>query len=177
MNVEDLFMGEIQFILDNTNASDLETNEYKARVDCATKLADRMIELKKLTLDEKNKAADRELATRKFEFEKESKTKDREVEKEKLEFEKKRLELDTKKVDLEHEDKTKDRDADTSFKTKQLEDDNKDKIIRNGIAIAGIVIPVLVTIWGTKKSFEFEKEGTITTIMGRGFINKLLPKK
>lgn len=55
--------------------------------------------------------------------------------------------------------------------------EKRDRLVRNGIAIAGIIIPTAVTIWGTCKSIEFEKEGTITTIMGRGFINKLLPKK
>lgn len=65
------------------------------------------------------------------------------------------------------------------FKLKllQLEEDKKDRLIKNCISVAGIIIPVGVTIWGVLKSFEFEKEGTITTMMGRGFINKLLPKK
>lgn len=56
-------------------------------------------------------------------------------------------------------------------------EDRKYRWIDYGIAIAGMMIPPILTVWGTKKSFEFEKEGTITTIMGRGFINKLLPKK
>lgn len=74
------------------------------------------------------------------------------------------IEMD--KLNIEHEDKEK-----------QIERDEKDRLIKDVIAIAGIVIPSLITIWGTFKSLEFEKEGTITTIMGRGFINKLLPKK
>lgn len=63
------------------------------------------------------------------------------------------------------------------LKLQQVREEKLDRYIRNGIAVAGIIVPVMVTIWGTYKSFEFEKEGTITTIMGRGFINKLLPKK
>lgn len=65
------------------------------------------------------------------------------------------------------------------FKLKllQLKEDKKDRLVKNCIAVAGIIVPVGVTIWGVLKSFEFEKEGTITTMMGRGFINKLLPKK
>ena len=63
------------------------------------------------------------------------------------------------------------------FRDQQQKDEKKDRLIRNIIAAASVVIPTLVTVWGTKKSFEFEKEGTITTIMGRGFIQKLLPKK
>lgn len=60
---------------------------------------------------------------------------------------------------------------------KTMNSEKKDRLIQNGITIAGILIPSVITIWGTVKSFEFEKTGTITTIMGRGFINKLLPRK
>ena len=74
------------------------------------------------------------------------------------------IELD--KLNIEHEEKAK-----------QVERDEKDRLIKNIISVAGIVLPCILTVWGTCKSFEFEKEGTITTIMGRGFINKLLPKK
>lgn len=62
-------------------------------------------------------------------------------------------------------------------KERTREDERKDRWIRHGITVFGIVLPVAVTIWGTVKSFEFEKEGTITTLMGKGFMNKLLPKK
>ena len=74
--------------------------------------------------------------------------------------------IEMEKLDIENEDKTKTR-----------EEDRKDRLIKNILAGAGIVIPTLVTIWGTCKSIKFEENGTITTIMGRGFIQKLLPKK
>lgn len=63
------------------------------------------------------------------------------------------------------------------FREEQLKDEKKDRLIKNCIGVAGVVLPLLVTIWGTKVSLKFEEEGTFTTIMGRGFINKLLPKK
>lgn len=63
------------------------------------------------------------------------------------------------------------------IKKQQLEDEKKDRLIKNIMTAAGIALPLLVTIWGTKVSLKFEEEGTFTTIMGRGFINKLLPKK
>lgn len=68
-------------------------------------------------------------------------------------------------------------ESESNDKQKQLEEDRKDRLIKNCISVAGIVIPSMITIWGTCKSFEFEKTGTITTILGRGFINKLLPRK
>jgi hypothetical protein len=85
--------------------------------------------------------------------------------------------IEIKKFDIEREDKTRDREIETNLKIKQMEDDRKDRIIKDVIAVVGIAVPTAVTIWGTLKSIEFEKEGTITTIMGRGFIQKLLPKK
>ena len=63
------------------------------------------------------------------------------------------------------------------FREQQLKDEKKDRLIKNLLTAAGILLPLGVTIWGTKVSLKFEEEGTFTTIMGRGFINKLLPKK
>lgn len=63
------------------------------------------------------------------------------------------------------------------FREQQQKDEKKDRLVKNIIGVAGIVLPLVVTVWGTKVSLKFEEEGTFTTIMGRGFINKLLPKK
>ena len=85
--------------------------------------------------------------------------------------------IELEKIDVSSQEKIEDRETDRDLKLKQMDEDRKDRNVRNAIAVAGIVIPTVVTIWGTIKSIEFEKEGTITTIMGRGFIQKLLPKK
>ena len=74
-------------------------------------------------------------------------------------------------------DKAAARESEQLMKQQQLEDEKKDRLIKNILSAAGIALPLLVTIWGTKVSLKFEEEGTFTTIMGRGFINKLLPKK
>lgn len=79
--------------------------------------------------------------------------------------------------DLEYQDRAEAREKDADIREKQINDERKDRLAKNLIAAVGIVVSVGVTIWGTLKSFEFEKEGTVTTIMGRGFISKLLPKK
>lgn len=62
-------------------------------------------------------------------------------------------------------------------KERATKDEQKDRIVRNIISAAGILLPLSVTIWGTYKTLKFEETGTVTTMMGRGFINKLLPKK
>lgn len=85
--------------------------------------------------------------------------------------------IELEKLDIDISEKEKDRENEMDLRLMTIEEDRKDRFIKNCIAVAGIAIPSLITVWGTFKSFEFEKEGTITTIMGRGFINKLLPKK
>jgi len=81
------------------------------------------------------------------------------------------IELD--KLDFEAQDKTESRQVETYLKKEQMKQDKKLTIFRLIIDIAGIAVPIIVTVWGTKKSFEFEKEGTITTIMGKGFVSNL----
>ena len=76
-----------------------------------------------------------------------------------------------------HEAEMKEREAERIAKNLQVAEEQKDRVVKNYISAGGVVLPLLVTIWGTLKSFKFEKDGTVTTIMGRGFINKLLPKK
>ena len=73
--------------------------------------------------------------------------------------------------------KDKAREADIEVKNIQLEKDKRNQMIQNGITVGSIVVSTAVTIWGKLASFEFEKEGTVTTILGRQFISKLLPKK
>lgn len=82
-----------------------------------------------------------------------------------------------KELDYDASDKIDARETEIALKKQQMKEEKNDRWIRNGIAIAGIVIPTVVTVWGTIKSLKFEEEGTVTTIMGRGFIQKLLPHK
>ena len=85
--------------------------------------------------------------------------------------------IEIEKIEIEAKDKAKSREIESSLKRAQMEEDRKDRRVKNGIAIGGIVLPLAVTIWGTFKTLKFEEEGTVTTMMGRGFINKLIPKK
>lgn len=85
------------------------------------------------------------------------------------------IELEKLKTDAEL--KQDQQNVDAELRAEQLKDERKDRVVKNCLTGAGIVIPTAVTIWGTLKSIKFEETGTITTIMGRGFIQKLLPKK
>ena len=81
------------------------------------------------------------------------------------------------KTEMENATKIEAQNIENDLKALQIKEDNRDRWVRNGIAIAGIIVPSVLTVWGTLKSFKFEETGTVTTILGRGFINRLLPKK
>lgn len=85
--------------------------------------------------------------------------------------------IEMEKVTNDCKDKSEIRENEQTAKMQQLEDDKKDRLVKNIMGAAGIVLPLLVTIWGTKVSLKFEETGSFTTIMGRGFIQKLLPRK
>lgn len=85
--------------------------------------------------------------------------------------------IEFEKLNNDVNEKIDARENETELKLRELNDEKRNRTIQNVLCAAGIVIPSVITIWGTIKSIEFEKEGTITTIMGRGFIQKLLPKK
>lgn len=85
--------------------------------------------------------------------------------------------IELEKLKSEQEFKREQHEVDTQLKVEQMKDEKKDRIVKNGLTAAGIGVPAALTIWGTIKSIKFEEHGTITTLMGRGFIQKLLPKK
>ena len=69
------------------------------------------------------------------------------------------------------------REKEQELRLKQMEADERDRLIKNGLTAAGIIVSAGLTIWGTIVSIDFEKTGTFTTIMGKGFIHGMLPKK
>lgn len=150
--IENLLRDEVVSELESLNEIEKGTAEYKAVVDGIIKLADRAIEIEKIEIEKSEKAMTRENAAALVVYERELKERQVKEAAEQAEFEKK-------------------------LKLKQMEDERKDRLVKNGIALAGIILPLVLAVWGTYKSFEFEKDGTVTTIMGRGYINKLLPKK
>ena len=81
------------------------------------------------------------------------------------------------RFNAEVEEKAATQKFENELRLKQMKEEKIDRIVKNCLTAVGIILPIGITVWGTKASFEFEKEGTVTTIMGRGFINKLLPKK
>ena len=86
-----------------------------------------------------------------------------------------KIEMD--RITIEDEFKIATQADEYNLKLKEMEYERKDRLIKNSLTALSIVTGVGLTVWGTIKSLKFEEDGTVTTIMGRGFINKLLPKK
>lgn len=85
--------------------------------------------------------------------------------------------IELEKVENEAEDKKKTRENDKALRLKQMEDENKDRLVRNCLTGASILSGIGVTVWGALKSWKFEETGTITSTAGRKFINNLFSKK
>jgi hypothetical protein len=85
--------------------------------------------------------------------------------------------IEIEKLETDARNKAKTLENEERFKSMQLNEDRKDRLVKNIITVVSVIGGFAITIWGTKTSLKFEETGTITTAMGRGFIQKLLPKK
>lgn len=85
--------------------------------------------------------------------------------------------IELEKVENDAEDKKKTRENDKALRLKQMEDENKDRLVRNCLTGASILGGFGVTVWGALKSWKFEETGTLTSTPGRKFINNLFSKK
>ena len=127
MRVKTLLEEEIQKELEELGKCQIDSEEYKTRVDGVTKLTDRLIEFEKVNNDKYDKE-------------------------------------DVRYNELK-------------LKTAELEMERKDRKVKNWLTGVSIGTGLLVTIGGTWATFKFEETGTVTSLLGRGFINRLLPKK
>lgn len=60
---------------------------------------------------------------------------------------------------------------------KQMKEDRKSRVVKSCIDVGSVVLPLAVTIWGVCISLEFEKTDTVTTSIGKKFMEKLISKK
>lgn len=70
-------------------------------------------------------------------------------------------------------DKVESREAEYDFKQKQMNEEKKDRIVKNIITGFSIGIPAAVAIWGTIITLKFDEVGTITSIAGKEHTRKI----
>lgn len=125
-------MGKVERLLAEECAKEIEElgkmnlgdDQYKTTVDGVAKLADRVIELKKIEID-----CEKEAKTREFE---------------------------------------------ENLKLQQMEDERKDRFIKNCLTGVSVVGGLTCAVAMGLISMNFEKEGTFTTEAGRNSIRQLI---
>lgn len=63
------------------------------------------------------------------------------------------------------------------IETKKMKSENIDRWVKNGLGAIGTIGGIVLTVWGTKKTFQFEETGSITSSAGRKFIDRLFKKQ
>lgn len=81
------------------------------------------------------------------------------------------------KIEIEHKEKLAAQKAEQNLKLKAMKEERIDRWCKNAIAVIGVAVPATITVWGTLVALDFEKTGVITTIAGKGFFGRLIPKK
>ena len=85
------------------------------------------------------------------------------------------IEMD--KLEADVQEKAENREVDISLKEKQMQEDKKDRFVKNCLTVISLIANVGLTIWGSCKSWKFEETGTITSTAGREFMKKLFHMK
>ena len=63
------------------------------------------------------------------------------------------------------------------IESKKMKSENIDRWVKNGRGAIGTIGGIALTFWGTKKTFQFEETGSITSSAGRKFIDRLFKKQ
>jgi hypothetical protein len=80
------------------------------------------------------------------------------------------------RIEADTEDKAAARESAQALELQKARGEKGNRIVQAVINVAGIVLPVILTVWGTNKSLKFEEEGTVTTTAGRNFMSRLFRK-
>ena len=79
--------------------------------------------------------------------------------------------IELEKIEIEADVRERDREIDTEIKLKQLDDENKDKKVKNWISIGGTLLMAGITVWGALKSWD-----TVASDAGKSFMARLIPR-
>ncbi len=67
-------------------------------------------------------------------------------------------------------------EQDKEVKISQIEAENKRDKIRNGITISTFVVSTGISVYAIAKTFKFDQVATVTSTLGRGILNGVVPK-
>ena len=82
--------------------------------------------------------------------------------------------IELEKIDIDSRDKAEIRENDYELRIRQINDEKKDRFVKNCLTGVTIVTGVGVAIWGTLVSMRFEKEDSFSSTLGRKWIDKTI---
>lgn len=85
--------------------------------------------------------------------------------------------IEMSKINDDREERRKKQEAEDALKAEEMKMERRDRRIKHGLTVLGVVVPAGITVWGTLVMLQYEKEGIVSSTIGRGFVSKLLPKK
>lgn len=85
--------------------------------------------------------------------------------------------IELEKLEVESKEKVNSRNAEVELKLQQMEDERKDRFVKNCITVGTFIGGVAVYGVAFVASMNFEKEGTLTTEGGRSALRSLLKLK
>ena len=88
-----------------------------------------------------------------------------------------KLEIESKKVRNESDEIRNKIDSDIGDRALRLDEQRKDRAVKIALELTGLIVPLICYgIW-VNKGLEFEKNGTFTSSVFRGLINRFKPTK
>lgn len=78
------------------------------------------------------------------------------------------------RIDIDNQDKAQIRANDYELRLKQIDDERKDRFVKNCLTGVSIVTGVGVAVWGTLVSMRFEKEDSFTSLLGKKWVDKTI---
>ena len=81
---------------------------------------------------------------------------------------------DIEKIEIDAQDKAENRFNDYQLRMKQMEDERKDRNVKNVLTVVSIGTGLGVAIWGTLVSMKFEKTDSFTSLLGRKWVDKTI---
>lgn len=85
--------------------------------------------------------------------------------------------IEFEKVNNDKYDREDTRYNEFQLKTAELEMERKDRKVKNWLTGVSMGTGFVVTCLGTWATFKFEETGTVTSLLGRTFIGRLVSKK
>lgn len=85
--------------------------------------------------------------------------------------------IELEKLEVESKEKVNSRNAEVELKLQQMEDERKDRFVKNCVTVGTFIGGVAVYGVAFVASMNFEKEGTLTTEGGRSALRSLLKLK